>query len=101
MSSCNEIVKCIKTGNICLKPTLVGSSLCQYHKVLYNIASPIVHGKCKWVRKNYKRCDNTICLICNNGYCDSHQADTISYRHNCGQDSICGCIPPEHSIHFH
>ena len=29
-----------------------------------------------------------------NGYCGYHQPDTISYRHLCGTDSVCGCIPP-------
>jgi hypothetical protein len=91
MASCTELVKCVKTGNICLKPVVPGGSMCEYHIQLNNYAEPFVPGKCKWIRKNYKRC-NTV--IYQNGYCSFHQIDTISYRHTCGREAVCGCIHP-------
>jgi hypothetical protein len=88
MSRCNELVKAEKTGNVCLKQTLSGSIFCERHARMNELAEPIVPGNCKWIRKNYKRCENLILenddhwgfegKDINHEYCRYHQKVSIN-----------------------
>jgi hypothetical protein len=109
MSYCKVHVKCGKTGNICKHQLLPGSDMCKTHTNIHLISEPIQVGKCKYIRKNYKRCNTNAAA---NGYCGYHQVNTIGYRHMCNytylrlhnkhytegdepfRGAVCGCLHP-------
>lgn len=91
MAACNYVIICKKTGNKCPFPKEDGYPFCQKHNQLNDSAEPPEKGKCIFVKKNLKRCTYKSAP---NGFCGYHQPDTIGYKHMCGPESVCGCLPP-------